>query len=570
MCRLFVLCLALFVTACGGSGSDEKKNANSGGTEINATQSVAVETNSYSISAGRSVYHPVPNGSAQELYVFTDETTNFTAYGFNDIAPEEHTWELIDSSVKDSAQAIISSSKGAEYDFKGQSAGEYTLVGCKDKAKYNPASPEGHGYCINIIVNVIDKVWVEASTDKETKVTFSVADFTGLPLKFIDIRQPKRGRLIVDKTRQQLTYEPLGGYDYLMTGDTAVEEVAVTLADNGNVVKKMLRLTVQGTATLPKCTAENSMKITPASGSNQKPIEVGPNQCIELDATNYSQSGYWSLLKSPLYSFLAYAGIDGSKPVLRFKYPQYGDLRFQWCYALNKCEDDTWWVKTSVLKSNALEAPNLEIWGFSPRKTVGETMTLQAKLTSDSVRRDPVYLWEIRDKSYANILVGHLQTLSDEIDIDLPEVTSDWEIKARAKNAGYNDTYWGNGMTSLPEEQTIYVRGDRNDAPLAVVSVNGVVYRGEESSLVQIIDLRPGDLITFDASESVFRDSNPYNSSAFYTAVGGPYNKMFSGEIYQHRFGERAYQQVTFCVWNDYGWSSVDGSCITFQLEESW
>jgi hypothetical protein len=378
----------------------------------------------------------------------------------------------------------------------------------------------------------------------------------------------------VDKTRQQLTYEPLGGYDYLMTGDTAVEEVAVTLADNGNVVKKMLRLTVQGTATLPKCTAENSMKITPASGSNQKPIEVGPNQCIELDATNYSQSGHWSLFRSPLESFFAYAGIDGSKPVLRFKYPQYGDLRFQWCDGLNDCEFnsevDNWWVKTSVPESSALEAPNLEIWGFSPRKTVGETMTLQAKLTSDSMRRDPVYLWEIRDRSYANILVGRLQTLSDEIDIDLPEVTSDWEIKVRAKNAGYNDMYWTNGMTSSAEDQTIYVRGDRNDAPLAVVSVNGKVYRGDKTANVDIEGLRPGDITTFDASGSVFRDSNPYNSSAFYTAVGGPYNKMFSGDIYQHSFVEHKIQYLTFCVWNDYGWSRIDGSCIRFFLEESW
>lgn len=574
MCRFFVLCLALFVTACGGSGSDEKKNANSGGTETNATQSVAVETNSYSVSAGRSVYHPVPNGNAQELYVFADETTTFTAYGFDNVAPEEHTWELIDSSVKNAAQAIISSSKGAEYDFKGQSAGEYTLVGCSDKAKYNPASPEGYGYCINITVNVVHKEWVEARTDKETKVTLSVADFTGLPLKFIDIRQPSRGRLFVDKTRQQLTYDPLGGYDYLMTGNSIVEEVSVTLADNDHVVKKMLRLTVEGTATPPECNAANSVKIMPVSKSLEKePVTVEPDQCVELDATNYSQPGQWWLLgETGLGSLLAYNGVEGiDNPILRFSYPRYDVLTLSWCSLNgNDCEPVVWAMKTA--ESKALEAPRLERWG-SLRQDVSSTMTQRAKVTNrDDVSAVPgtfVFNWEIQDVTYdeySGIMVGRLQTLSEEIDIDLPDMASDWEIGVRAEKIG-NQRYY---RESLTEKRTIYVRGDRKDAPQAIVSVsvNGTPYRGDEyvPGVMIVGGLHHGDLITFDASESVFRDSNPYNSSHFYYYDDG----YMSGDIYQIRFVEHKVQEVTFCARNDYGWSAIDGSCIYFLLEESW
>ncbi|CZF82978.1 hypothetical protein GCE9029_03558 [Grimontia celer] len=563
MRTMICLPIALALLGCGGGSGDSASTSNGGSTSPEESTPSSGTLESYSLAYDQRTFIPLPMDNKGALHLFAGESSTFTATVEGEGLPE-HEWTL--KEVSTGSMAVLSESQGDSYIFMQNNPGEFLLTGCADKSGYDSETLEGFEKCINVAITNHSSDVITLTTDKDTDKTVGVDVFSDLDLKFVEVEQPNRGQLIVNQTRNTLTYRPLNHYDYLMDTDEAeTQKVAVRLEGSGEVIKRYLNIEVNGTATLPTCHDGNSILIAPANPAAV--VTVDPDQCVELDAAAYGENGYWDLLKSPLDSFLIYAGLEEGMSVLRFKYPQYGDLHFMWCYDSNDCESDTWQVASSLTDDDVISSPRLENLTSQSEETVSTTITRSVQITNeaDYTAPDPItYEWSLTDSTYAEHRVLNLLTSEKHLDFDLPDSTRNFKLEVRAINGAYQDEYFGNTAIGYNVSQYIYARGDRTDAPTAIVRVNGEEYNGETNKRVNL-HVADAKQVSFDASSTIFKSDNPFNRSVFVAAASMVAESTYQfSETYTHDLSSGQVQPVTFCAQNDYSWTYVDNSCITF------
>ncbi|ODA36226.1 hypothetical protein [Veronia pacifica] len=494
MHKSYVLWALISLTACGGSESPV--------SDIPKKSIVQLNPN-YRVELGDSTFYPSLTEQTSQVYVPVNQSASFWLRGLSDDIIASHTWSLKKQSDSGSTTDVgVTKLGGKQYEFLPSSPGQYVLESCVDKRNYNPTLPDGFFHCLYINIHAVNPEQIDVVTDKNTAIDIPASKFIDDDgMRFIDVEQPKRGVLLVDKARQTLTYRPFKDFDYLMDDMPAeVQNINVTLTNGTQTVIKTLRLTVSGTASSPACHEGNSRRIEPGAWGDE-PTIIEPDECIEMDASNYSPSGRWDTIRSfnDITLFEALLGIDADSQIIRFKYPFYGHFWLSWCEGPNQCESDLWQVKTNLERSSIIEAPKLE--RMAPEVAEVGTVFAASANVSDGNDSELFYHWTITDISTNSVVLGNMITDSAQLDIALPSKTSDLKISVKAQGASrIVDDYYGNDSISFPERQYLHVRGDRDDAPEVVVKLNGKTYKGSDhkGEIVYFLDAEPGDSLSFD------------------------------------------------------------------------
>jgi len=398
---------------------------------------------------------------------------------------------------------------------------------------------------------------------------------TDVEAKYSLVKQPTRGRVIVSHDLTKLTYQPMNSFNYLLPEETAQETVTVSLlGDEEN--QHELSFTIEGQSKDNVCDNLTIVDIIP-SEVNQPVTHIADNECVRLNASQYSDTGRWALWTgengAARQELLPIIGINPTDNTVTFLPPVRGRYSFSWCDISGPCEASFYFYSDLPSTEKALDV-QLNVHSFHPEEEIHLSVT-ENSLQDTS---DYTYRWVIHDWSGEYRQLIDVVTTDNKLKLPVPLTNNNYEItvivddniaqleggfQSTASDLYGKITLHANTLGNYKRLTDIAIVRDQDSAetaPKLVVMIDGDTsrYQGNDDDSYPI-DTQLNTQLTFDMSES--SDENGGELSFYINGV------LHQSDSSRFTFDITADVYFQICADDGFPWTAEENPCAFFDVK---
>lgn len=435
-------------------------------------------------------------------------------------------------------------------------------------------SSTSHSTASNLTITIGDISEVFSVTTHSPLTKFAHELSTDLAAKYSIVSQPLRGRVIVSSDLTKLTFQPMNSFDYLLAGETAQEDIKVTLIGEDELMHDVI-FTIKAQNKTKICDGRAVLDIAP-SEVNQPLTHIPDGKCVRIYASQLNGGDTWAIWTGEnggaRPSMLSVIGVDATDPTLIFLPPTRGRYNLSWCPTSGECLASFYFYSDAPSTKKDLDV-KLNIHNFHPEDEILISVTENNHADTSGYS----YRWIIHDWTGEYHKLIDVVTSVSRLRIPAPVEHNNYEIQVVVDdnviqleggfNSSTSDLYGkrrldANTLGNYKMLSDLVVIRDQNSnkkPPTLVVMIDGDTTRYQGNDDVSYpIDLMVGSQLTFDMSET--SDEN--------TDVVGFYINGVLHESPSKRFTfdvtSDAYYYI--CASDGFPWTADENPCLLFDL----